>query len=93
MTRAGFGLLPGGTHMQRKLAGLGIIAAELPEGRIGGHTFHYSRSETPLPPLTRAIRPDGRESEAIYRKGRLTASYMHCYFPSNPAAAARLFLR
>jgi cobyrinic acid a,c-diamide synthase len=30
--------------------------------------------------------------EAIYRQGRLTASYMHWYFPSNPAATARLFL-
>lgn len=89
---AGFGLLPGSTHMQRKLAGLGMIAADLPEGRLQGHTFHYSRSETPLAPLLRATKPDGRESEAVYRQGRLTASYMHDYFPSNPAATARLFL-
>jgi len=87
-----FGLMPGASRMQTKLASLGMLAADLPEGRINGHTFHFSRSETPLIPLTRATRPDGRESEAIYRTGRLTASYMHCYFPSNPAAAARLLL-
>jgi cobyrinic acid a,c-diamide synthase len=79
--------------MQKKLTGLGMIAVELPEGRIAGHTFHYSRSETPLPPLCRATRTDGRESEAVYRQGRLTASYMHFYFPSNPGATAALFQR
>jgi cobyrinic acid a,c-diamide synthase len=88
---AGFGLLPGSSHMQKKLAGLGMIAVELPEGRIAGHTFHYSRSETPLPPLCHATRADGRESEAVYRQGRLTATYMHFYFPSNPGATAALF--
>ena len=30
--------------------------------------------------------------EAVYRRQRLTASYVHLYFPSNPQAAARLFL-
>lgn len=89
---AGFGLLPGTTRMQRTLAGLGQLTVDLPEGRLGGHTFHYSRSETSLPPLRRATRPDGGEGEAVYRHGRLTASYMHFYFPSNPEAAARLFL-
>jgi cobyrinic acid a,c-diamide synthase len=88
---AGFGLLPGSSHMQKKLAGLGMIAVELPEGRIAGHTFHYSRSETPLPPLCHATRPDGRESEAVYRQRRLTATYMHFYFPSNPQATVALF--
>jgi cobyrinic acid a,c-diamide synthase len=29
--------------------------------------------------------------EAIYREGKLTASYLHNYFPSNPQAAAGLF--
>ena len=30
--------------------------------------------------------------EAIYQVKRMTATYLHCYFPSNPVAAARLFL-
>ncbi len=30
--------------------------------------------------------------EAVYEKGALRASYFHAWFPSNPEAAARLFL-
>jgi cobyrinic acid a,c-diamide synthase len=85
-------LLPGRAVMQPRLAALGLQVATLPEGALSGHTFHYSKSDTPLAPLVRARRPDGGEGEAIYRVGRLTASYVHFYFPSNPEAAARLFL-
>ena len=85
------GLLPGRAVMQPRLTALGLQIADLPEGRLQGHTFHYSRSETPLAPLCRASTPDGRPGEAIYRNGRLTASYVHFYFPSNPAAVAALF--
>jgi cobyrinic acid a,c-diamide synthase len=87
-----WGLLPGEVKMQKRLGGLGLQAAELPEGTLRGHTFHYSMTETPLPPLTRATKQSGSEGEAIYRMGRLTASYLHAYWPSNPEAAARLFL-
>jgi cobyrinic acid a,c-diamide synthase len=85
------GLLPGRTIMQRKLAALGTQFVDLPEGTLSGHTFHHSTSETPLEPLTRARTPDGRPGEAVFRQGRLTASYLHFYFPSNPDAVARLF--
>ncbi|MCA1938853.1 MAG: cobyrinate a,c-diamide synthase [Dechloromonas sp.] len=86
------GLLPGRAVMQQRLAALGTQFAELPEGRLAGHTFHYSKSETPLPPLCRAVTADGREGEAIYRRQRLTASYVHFYFPADPAVAATLFV-
>ena len=85
------GLLPGRSVMQKRLAALGTQFVDLPEGRVSGHTFHYSRSETPLTPLTRAKKADGSDGEAIYRQDRLTASYVHFYFPSNPAAVAGLF--
>ena len=87
------GLLPGGTAMQARLAGLGMQAVTLPEGPLRGHTFHYSQCTTPLAPLTHAHRPgaDGQQGEPIYRQQRLTASYMHTYFPSNPAAVAGVF--
>lgn len=91
VTHPGAALLPGHTRMQARLAALGTQVAELPEGRLGGHTFHYSTSDTALAPLVRASTPAGREGEAIYRIGRLTASYVHFYFPSNPAAVAGLF--
>lgn len=86
-----FGLLLGAVRMQLRLAGLGHLSAELPEGRIAGHTFHYSITETAPEPLAQAIKASGG-GEAIYRRRRLTASYMHFYFPSNPEAAARLLL-
>lgn len=85
-------LLPGTVTMQPRLAALGMQEVALPEGTLRGHTFHYSQTATPLAPLARAARPDGRAGEAFYRRQRLTASYMHLYFPSNPEAAARLFL-
>lgn len=91
-SHAMFGLLPGTARMQTKLAGLGMLTVDLPEGRLTGHTFHYSRSETPLTPLCHATTATGRGGEALYRRERLTASYMHLYFPANPAATARLFL-
>lgn len=85
------GLLPGTTAMQPRLSAIGTQFAELPEGKLSGHTFHFSKSETSLLPLARASTPDGREGEAIYRVKRLTASYVHFYFPSNPQAIAALF--
>ncbi|MEX2480670.1 MAG: cobyrinate a,c-diamide synthase [Gammaproteobacteria bacterium] len=87
------GLVPGNATMQDKLANLGLHGIELPEGTLRGHTFHYSRMETPLTPIaySQAARHHGT-GEPIYRQGRLTAFYLHGYFPSNPAAAARLFL-
>jgi cobyrinic acid a,c-diamide synthase len=39
-----------------------------------------------------ASNPDGGPSrEGVYRRERFTASFMHFYFPSNPAAAVALF--
>lgn len=85
------GLLPGRAVMQKRLAALGMQEVDLPGGRVTGHTFHYSRTETPLDPWLRARRPDGGEGEAIYRRGPVTASYVHFWFPSNPVAVAGLF--
>ncbi len=88
-----FGLLRGDAQMQQRLANIGLHEAALPEGRLRGHSFHYSKLATPLVPLctTQPARA-GRRGEAVFRIGRLTASYFHAYFPSNPGAVARLFL-
>ncbi|HMX23692.1 MAG TPA: cobyrinate a,c-diamide synthase [Accumulibacter sp.] len=91
------GLLPGEVILQNRLAALGTQVVELPEGRFSGHTFHYSKALTPLLPLAQATplagRPRNKAGEAVYRVSRLTASYLHFYFPSNPQGAARLFSR
>lgn len=87
------GLLPGQARMQKKLGGLGMQAAALPEGELRGHTFHYAHAEISPAPLVMATNPDGGPSrEGIYRRQRMTASFMHAYFPSHPAAAVGLFL-
>ncbi|MFT4056767.1 MAG: cobyrinate a,c-diamide synthase [Novosphingobium sp.] len=87
------GLLDGHATMQRRFAALGMQHIALPGGTLRGHTFHYSRLETGLVPAARATTPEGRDGEALYRVGSLTASYMHGYFPSAPEAAARFFVQ
>jgi len=89
---AGFGLLPGSTRMQKRFAALGMQQVDLPEGPLRGHSFHYSTHETSLQPIARGSNPnDGPTREAVYREHKLTASYIHFYFPSNPAAVAAMF--
>ena len=88
------GLLPGAVTMQARLAGLGGQALDTPDGTLRGHTFHYSRLETPVAPLCHTVRStSGAQGEAVYRVGSLTASYFHGYFASNPQAVASLFTR
>jgi len=86
------GLLPGHAVMQTRLKGLGYQSAPMPGGLLRSHTFHHSLVETALVPFAFGERlHNTSEGEAIYRLNGLTASYLHCYFASNPAAAARLF--
>ena len=86
------GLLPGATIMGKRLAALGSQQVELTEGTLRGHTFHHSYCETDQFPIAHATRPDGQNGEPVWRRHRLTASYLHFYFPSNLAAVAGLFL-
>jgi len=87
------GLLPGQATMQQRLSNLGLYSIALPEGVLRGHSFHYSNMETTATPLAHSTgnRP-GSKPEPAYRLGRLHASYVHHYFPSNPEAVARLFM-
>ncbi len=86
------GLLRGHATMQPVLTNLGLQQVLLPEGTLRGHTFHHTRMDTTLQPAahTQDAYALGRR-EPVYRAGRLHASYLHLYFPSNPAACARLF--
>ena len=86
------GLLKGDAVMQKRLAALALQAVDLPEGSLRGHTYHHSLTTTELTPIARGLSPNGgRGAEAVYREGRMTASYVHFYFPSNPTAIAALF--
>lgn len=87
------GLLEGEAVMQPRLSALALQSIELPQGALRGHTFHYSRLQTNLTPVARGACPNGGQvGEAVYQQQRLTASYLHLYFPSNPHAVAQLFL-
>jgi cobyrinic acid a,c-diamide synthase len=88
------GLLPGAVAMQPRLAGLGSQGLDTPHGVLRGHTFHYSKLATDVPPAAYTVKhPSAIQGEAVYQLGSLTASYFHAYFASNPAASAALFLR
>ena len=87
------GILPGSAAMQARLKGLGYQSAPVPGGTLRGHTFHHSTMETSLAPWAHGERLyNTTPGEAIYREKRVLASYLHNYFPSNPRAAAQLFL-
>jgi cobyrinic acid a,c-diamide synthase len=87
------GLLPGQAIMQTRLKGLGYQSAPMSGGVLRGHTFHHSLIETPLTPIAFGeCLHKTSAGEAIYQLGKLTATYLHCFFASNPAAAAQLFL-
>lgn len=84
------GVLPGQGIMQDRLQNIGMHQALLPEGQVRGHSFHYSRMESPLTATSYTMGARG-QPEAVYRKGRLHASYLHLYFPSHPDACIELF--
>lgn len=86
-----FGLLPGHSQLTDKLQGLGVIQLDLPQGRLGTHTFHYGSFETSLSAIATAKTHFGK-CEPIYRHGPIFASFLHFYFASNPQATASLFL-
>lgn len=85
-------LLPGDGSIEPRVVAIGAQEVELPEGRLRGHTFHFGRAHIELAPLAVARNPDnGPSEEAVYRVKRLTASFMHAYFPSAPGAVVALF--
>ncbi|MDP9107804.1 MAG: cobyrinate a,c-diamide synthase, partial [Pseudomonadota bacterium] len=86
-------VLPGHAHMRDGLQGLGYQAVPLPGGALRGHTFHHSVVTTSMTPIGQGERLFNTSAgENIYQQGRTLASYLHAYFPSNPTAAAALFL-
>ena len=86
------GVLPGETAMQPKLQALALESIELAQGELRGHSYHHSSLHTALRPYGYARTQQGGVGEALFRQGAVTASYIHFYLPSNPRAAAALFL-
>lgn len=86
-----FGLLPGNSQIHKRLQGLGSLKADLPQGPLGAHTFHYGSFETTLDPIASAATRFGK-TENVYLHSSIHASFLHFYFASNPEATAKLFL-
>lgn len=88
------GLLTGQGAMKGRRGCQGMQTARLPEGAIRGHAHHRSVSHgTPEPIAYGQRQRHPAPGEAIYRERRLTASYLHLYFPNNPEAVAQLFMK
>jgi len=84
------GLLPGKVTMRERLAAIGLQSLVLPQGELRGHSYHYSQLATPLAPAWCCASHRHGKGEAVYRQGAIVASYLHAYFPSNPAVVAAL---
>lgn len=90
-----WGMMPGRVAMGTRLAALGPQQLVIGGETLRGHTFHWSRCETPLPPHARCTEVTGGvagEGEPVYQRGALRASYFHAWFASAPALTARLSL-
>lgn len=86
------GVIPGQAKMQKRFANLGMQSAPVAQSVVRGHTFHYSNFETTMTPSAWTQPQQQRgHAEAIYKIGRVHASYFHMYFPSNHQAVASLF--
>ena len=86
------GVLPGHATMQKRLASLGMQQLDGVHGTMTGHTFHYSHMTTTMKPHLTSVRPQSTTpGEAVYRADNVVATYMHSYWPSNPAFTAALF--
>lgn len=91
-------LLPGRARIEQRLVGLGLqqwqVAPDAPPLR--GHAFHRGAVETSLAAIAHTTpAAGGSRSEPVYALGggrRVQASFFHPWWPSSPAAAARLFL-
>ena len=86
------GLLTGHGAMRGKRGCQGMQTAQLPEGDVRAHAHHRSRcfdTDEPIGYGKRQRHP--APGEPIFRDGSVTASYLHLFFPSNPAAIAAIF--
>lgn len=83
------GLLPGDARMQPRLVKLGMQSLDSEHGQLRGHTFHHSALQYPEAAWKTARKPGTQAcGEAIFRKRRVIASYVHWYFPSCPRLIA-----
>lgn len=78
--------------VHESLTAIGSQQGAFPNGILRGHTFHHASIQWHEHPTRHAQGRTGNKGEAILERQRLTASFVHWYFPSCPQAAAALFL-
>ena len=88
-----WGLLPGTAVLGRRLAALGPHEWRCGTAALRGHSFHWSRFDTPLAPWSCTVPANRRRGagEMVYQRGSLRASWFHPWFASSPALTAQLF--
>jgi cobyrinic acid a,c-diamide synthase len=87
-------LLPGSGHMHDRMRALGYQILQIDDAAspVRAHTFHYSSVTNSVSPSAIAKRRvDGLPGESLFKHNRITASYLHVYFPNSVAFAAEVF--
>ncbi|SMN01595.1 Cobyrinic acid A,C-diamide synthase [uncultured Candidatus Thioglobus sp.] len=87
----GCGLFDAHCHQQNQHQSIGLQSIDYGNGKIKCHSFHHSKLVTTITPERYGIKQNGEQGEAIYRAGKTILTYVHHYFPSNPAAVAAIF--
>jgi len=87
------GVLDATAKLQARLTALALQQVTIDTHSLRGHTYHHSLLENPPAAIAHGECPNGNKlSEAVFQQQRLTASYIHFYFPSSPALIARWLL-
>jgi len=93
-TGTGFGLFDAACALTGGLQGIGLQKVDYGHGELRGHSFHHSIIQ---PGDSRRAadgfgqKQHGGQGEAFWQSGKLTLTWLHHYFPSNPQAAAAFF--
>ena len=92
-TGSGFSLFDATCTLTGGLQGIGLQKIDYGHGELRGHSFHHSVIET-IDPRRAADgfgqKQDGGPGEAFWQSEKLTLTWLHHYFPSNPQAIAAL---
>ncbi len=90
-TGSGFGLFEATCALTGGLQGIGLQKVDYGHGELRGHSFHHSVIQ-PIDPRADGCgqKQHGGQGEAFWQSGKLTLTWLHHYFPSNPQAAAAL---
>lgn len=87
------GVLDATAKLQARLTALALQQITIDDLTLRGHSYHHSIMESSANAISYGQCPNGNQlSEAVFQQQRLTASYIHFYFPSCPEIIARWLL-